>query len=100
MFDGFLETYPEYNDDEGRFAEYGEFCLTNNDPDLALIVLNQGVHRLPNSAAIHNMLGDAYRMKQDIAQATNYYKNAIKLADKNQESKLAKYEANLNSLKK
>jgi len=98
-FDGFLKSYPEYNDDEGRFAEYGEFCLTNNDPDLALIVLNQGVHWLPNNAKIHNMLGDAYRMKQDIVQAAKYYKNAIKFADKNQESKLAKYEANLNSLK-
>ncbi len=96
-FDNFLASYPEYGH-EGWFVQYGEFCLKNNDPDLAIVVLDTGLKRVPNSAAIHNMLGNAYRMKKDFAQSAKFYNRAIKLAKAGQKLELAKYKANLKSL--
>ena len=59
-----------------QFAEMG-------DLDSAILILQTAVSRFPQSWQAYDALGDAYRLKKDIASAVQSFKKSLELNRQN-----------------
>jgi len=100
-FEMYANEFREYFKDlalEIWAIRFGDYLAKNNKEEKALEIYEAGLKKFPESAAIHHTIGTFYANKGDKQKAIMYYKKAIQYAEKNSDSSLDKYEADLEKL--
>ena len=100
-FEMYVNEFKGYLDDptlEIWAIRFGNYFAKNNRDEDALKTYQAGLKKFPESAVIHNAVGEFYANKGDKPKAILYYKKAIGYAETNKDSNLEEYKTNLEKL--
>ncbi|SHJ20128.1 tetratricopeptide repeat protein [Aquimarina spongiae] len=100
-FEMYVNRFKRFLDDpilEIWAIRFGNYFAKNNRGEDALKRYQAGLKKFPESAVIHNALGEFYANKGDKPKAILYYKKAIGYAETNKDSNLEEYKTNLGKL--
>ncbi|WP_226876388.1 alpha/beta hydrolase-fold protein [Microbulbifer hainanensis] len=80
------------------YVKYSNFHLENGNPEAALLLLNTGLIKFPDSAEIYAALGNLYLQQNKKAEAKSSYQKAIKFSVGDSEDKIEAYKLKLKNV--
>lgn len=81
------------------FSRYAALYLKNDNSVESFDILELGLKKFPNASIWHNEMGNYYKLNGEVSKSRKWYKKAIAIAKKNDESEVSEFIGNLNSLK-
>jgi predicted alpha/beta superfamily hydrolase len=79
---------------------FATYYLKNNNPKMAMKLMNYYTNKFPEAARPYTILGNIYKQLNDKRRAKEYYQKAIDLGIKNTDRRLSEYQNNLKQLLK